>query len=126
MICGSANYGGSNGSQRPLVEVTRLQTAAFSTGIAGRIGSYLSFLVGSLWHGLRGPVPDVVVTLTTPPLLSLVGMAIQQLRGARHVIWEMDVYPDIAVDLGVIKRNSFFGSGLWLGSLTCHGIERIG
>jgi len=34
-------------------------------------------------------------------------MAVQQLRGSRHVIWEMDVYPDIAVDLGAIKRNGF-------------------
>lgn len=126
VICGSANYGGSNGAQRPNVAVTRLATPPFSKGIAGRLISYLSFLFGSLWHGLRGPAPDVVVTLTTPPLLSLVGMAIQRLRGARHVIWEMDVYPDVAVDLGVIKRKSLPDRVFsWLADLPRHRADRV-
>jgi len=43
--------------------------------------------------------------MTTPPLLSLTGNLMRALHGSRHVIWEMDVYPDVAVDLGV------FGSG---------------
>jgi len=105
VICGSAPYGGSNGSPHPLVGVTRVATSSYAGNPAGRIASYLTFLIGALWHGIRCPAPDVVVTLTTPPLISLVGLAIQKLRGARHVIWEMDVYPDIAVDLGVLERN---------------------
>ena len=44
----------------------------------------------------------MVLTLTTPPLLSLTGTLAKLLRGSRHIIWEMDVYPDIAVALGVI------------------------
>lgn len=118
VICGSANYGGSNSAPCPKVSICRLPTAAFSRSVAGRLGSYLSFIAGSLWYGLSRPAPDIVVTLTTPPLLSLVGMAIQKLRGARHVIWEMDVYPDIAVDLGVLKRNGLFARAFaWLADL---------
>jgi glycosyltransferase involved in cell wall biosynthesis len=30
----------------------------------------------------------------------------KHLRGSRHWIWEMDVYPDVAVELGWIKRGS--------------------
>jgi glycosyltransferase involved in cell wall biosynthesis len=52
------------------------------------------------------PRPDIVVTLTTPPLLSLVGALIKNLRGCRHFIWEMDVYPDIALDLKVMRQAS--------------------
>jgi glycosyltransferase involved in cell wall biosynthesis len=126
IICGSANYGGSNSAPRPHVGIIRLTNARFSNGIAGRLGSYLSFLAGALWHGLRGKRPDIVVTLTTPPLLSLVGMVIQVVRGARHVIWEMDVYPDIAVDLGVIQPNSLpariFG---WLADLPRRHADRV-
>jgi colanic acid biosynthesis glycosyl transferase WcaI len=126
IICGSANYGGSNSAPRPPVGITRLTNARFSNGIAGRLGSYLSFLAGALWHGLCGKRPDIVVTLTTPPLLSLVGMVIQAMRGARHVIWEMDIYPDIALDLGVIQPNSvparIFG---WLADLPRRRADRI-
>jgi glycosyltransferase involved in cell wall biosynthesis len=118
VICGSATYGESNSTPCPDVHVYRLPTAAFPNSLPGRFASYLTFLVGAVWCGLRCPAPDVVVTLTTPPLLSLVGLAIQKLRGARHVIWEMDVYPDIAVDLGMLKRGGLsakvFG---WLADL---------
>jgi glycosyltransferase involved in cell wall biosynthesis len=44
--------------------------------------------------------------MTTPPLLSLTGNLMQALHKSRHVIWEMDVYPDVAVDLGVFRQGS--------------------
>ena len=46
------------------------------------------------------------MTLTTPPLLSLIGTYLKKVRGSNHFIWEMDVYPDIAVDLNVLDENS--------------------
>ena len=47
-----------------------------------------------------------MVTLTTPPLISLLGTLLKTVRGSQHFIWEMDVYPDIAVDLKVLKQES--------------------
>ncbi len=126
VICGSANYGGQNSSPRPNVGITRLSNTGWPTRIAGRVGSYLSFLCGSLWRGVRHGRPDVVVTLTTPPLLSLVGLAIQRLRGARHIIWEMDVYPDVAVELGVLRPNGFFTRIFgWLSDLPRRKADRV-
>ena len=57
-------------------------------------------------RGVRGPKPALVLTLTTPPLISLLGTFLKSLRGSRHFIWEMDLYPDIAVDLNVLKPRS--------------------
>jgi len=54
---------------------------------------------------LMGETAEVVVTMTTPPLLGLVGWAAQAARGSKHVIWEMDVYPDVAVGLGTFKKG---------------------
>jgi putative colanic acid biosynthesis glycosyltransferase WcaI len=71
-----------------------------------RIASYATFLSGAAVRSLRGPAPDVILTLTTPPLLGLVGMLAKRLRGARHFIWEMDLYPDIAEDLNVLRPHS--------------------
>ena len=56
--------------------------------------------------GFRVGRPDTVVTLTTPPLTSVFGRVLKLSRGCRHFIWEMDVYPDIAVDLGALKPRS--------------------
>jgi len=44
--------------------------------------------------------------MTTPPLLGVLGRMAQMLHGSRHVIWEMDLYPDVAVELGVLRRGS--------------------
>src|SRR4029077_10910077 len=57
-------------------------------------------------QGIRGPKAALVVTLTTPPLISLLGTLLKNFRGSRHFIWEMDVYPDIAVCLNVLKSRS--------------------
>jgi glycosyltransferase involved in cell wall biosynthesis len=56
-------------------------------------------------RGITAPRPDVVVTLTTPPLLPLIGTLIKWLRGSKHFLWEMDLYPDVAVDVNYIRRG---------------------
>jgi colanic acid biosynthesis glycosyl transferase WcaI len=88
------------------VRVLRVAATRFTRSRAGRLLSYASFYVGALWYGLWAPRMDVVVTLTTPPLLCLVGTLLHKLRGARHIIWEMDVYPDIAEAVGVLRPGS--------------------
>jgi glycosyltransferase involved in cell wall biosynthesis len=111
-ICGRGGYAGENGGELPGVSIVRTWALPFGHGAAARVLSYLSYLCGAIWHGLRGPRPDVVVTLTTPPVLSLVGWLVRAARGGRHYIWEMDVYPDIAVELGVLRAGAWWTRGL--------------
>jgi colanic acid biosynthesis glycosyl transferase WcaI len=106
VLCGMPDYGAVDASPAPLVTILRCGPARFSRGKMRRVVSYASFLGGAAWKAFRAPRADVVVTLTTPPLVSLLGTALKAMRGSRHYIWEMDVYPDIAVDLGVLKRGS--------------------
>jgi colanic acid biosynthesis glycosyl transferase WcaI len=126
IICGSSSYGATMNAPKPRVTIKRLRNARFSRKFGGRLGSYLSFLGGALWHGMRSNRPDIVLTLTTPPLVSLIGLMIQKFRGAKHIIWEMDVYPDVAVDLGVLKANGapakLFG---WLADVPRHHADSI-
>lgn len=77
-----------------------------------RLFGYLSFHARAHWLALRLPKPDVVISLTTPPLISLAGVWMRWLRGCAFVYWVMDVYPDIAVRAGVLRR---FGParGIW-------------
>ncbi len=105
-ICGSSSYAAEMlDAELPGIEVRRMPVFKFMRGGIGRLICYLSFLISTLWAGLTGKSPDLVLTLTTPPLLSLVGTIMKCLRGCSHWIWEMDVYPDVAVELGWIAQG---------------------
>ena len=106
VLCGKSVYGAVDSASPPPVKIVQSGDVAFSRGRFGRILSYASFFAGAMVQGVRGARPTLVVTLTTPPLVSLLGTLLKSLRGSQHFIWEMDVYPDIAVDLNVLKRGS--------------------
>ena len=78
--------------------------------VAGRLADYLSFYIGATWTLLRQPRHDIVMALTTPPLIGLVALLVARLRRMRLVALVQDVYPDIAVALGTLKAK---------GLLTC-------
>ena len=102
---GYALAGQTAEEQPPAVRMIRVKSLKFARGNFGRVLSYASFYLTAAWRALTLPKQDVVLTLTTPPLLSLLGNAVKLLRGSRHFIWEMDVYPDIAVALGTFRAG---------------------
>jgi len=104
-ISADGGYAISAAGDPPPVEIHRVKALPFVRGKVGRVLSYLSFFLSAAVRGLTLPRPDLVLTLTTPPLLSLLGTLISTLRGSRHFIWEMDVYPDVAIDLNYFKRG---------------------
>jgi putative colanic acid biosynthesis glycosyltransferase WcaI len=85
---------------------------AWSTGfgkrtVAGRISDYLSFYLGASWKLLTMPRHDIVMALTTPPLIGLAALLIGRLRGMRVITLVQDVYPEIAVALGTLRAGSW-------------------
>lgn len=106
VICGSSQYATSSDSIVPAVSVHRIHPLRFGRSRWTRLTSYATFVAGAAVRSIHGPTPDVVLTLTTPPLLSVVGTLLKLLRGTRHIIWEMDLYPDIAIQLGILHPNS--------------------
>jgi putative colanic acid biosynthesis glycosyltransferase WcaI len=107
VVCGRSPYVQTRQTEMASVQVLRAPVLPFRKGISARVLSYFSYLLLALWHSFRQARPDIVVTLTTPPLLSVIGALAKRLRGCRHIIWEMDVYPDVAVDLGVLRPDSW-------------------
>jgi glycosyltransferase involved in cell wall biosynthesis len=83
------------------IRIARVRTAAFSQNKMRKLISYATFYAGAIWRALSIARPDVVVTLTAPPGLAWIGWLAQQVRGCRHVAWEMDLYPDIAIALDI-------------------------
>jgi len=68
------------------VEIIRVWDTGCERGaIGGRMLSYLTFLGAALLRGLFLRRPEVVVTLTTPPLVSVLGGMLALLWRARFV-----------------------------------------
>ena len=106
VICSPKLYGRPDTGMSPRVNIMHAGDEAFSRSVWGRIRSYGCFFIETAITSFMHRRADVVLTLTTPPLISLIGTLLKSLRGSRHFIWEMDLYPDIAVDLKVLKRSS--------------------
>ena len=105
VLCGASDYGAVDASCPPRVQIVRFGNVGFSRGNTSRIFSYASFFAAATIRGIREK-PDIILTLTTPPLICLLGTVLKRLRGSRHFIWEMDLYPEIAVDLNVLGPRS--------------------
>jgi glycosyltransferase involved in cell wall biosynthesis len=88
------------------VVIHRVGASSFGRGsTVRRMADYLSFHVGALVRALSLPRPDVVVTLTTPPLIAIIGLMLRLLRGSSHVYWSMDLHPDASVALGRMSHR---------------------
>jgi len=74
--------------------------------LAGRLSGYGQFLARALWALRQLPRPDVVVALTTPPLVGALGLAASRLFAARLVLWVQDVYPDLLAAMGLSRVGS--------------------
>lgn len=69
---------------------------------------------------------DIVMALTTPPLIGMVALLVGRLRRMRVIMLVQDVYPDIAVALGALKRGSVGTTALeWMNTQTLKQSDRI-
>lgn len=109
-VAGSAAYvPGAGGRRAPHerwagVRVRRLATLGPGRSLVARACSYAGFLCAALLYLLRVRPGDVVLTLSTPPFLALVGLLARR-RGARFVYKVEDLYPDVAVALGTLRAG---------------------
>lgn len=96
------------------VRVHRVPSTQFGrAALLGRSIDYFSFY-RSVWRCLVGIARrgDILVAKTDPPLVSIVAMAAARRNGAGLVNWLQDVYPELAVRLGVPFIRGPVASGL--------------
>jgi colanic acid biosynthesis glycosyl transferase WcaI len=89
------------------VLIHRVATLGYGkkSGTKGRMLDYLSFHLMALLRCVRLPAPDVVVTLTSPLLVGVVGWLMAVLKRTKHIHWCMDLFPDTGVLFGMVKEN---------------------
>lgn len=98
------------------VQVHRLWTTGFGRGkMIGRAMDYVSFYFSVFFYLSRFlESGDRVVAKTDPPLVSIPVGAAARLRGARLVNWLQDLFPEVAVELGVQIPSVIVSTLTWL------------
>lgn len=85
------------------VRVHRVWTSRFGRGaLAGRAIDYLTFYLSTLWRLVRlVDRSTILVAKTDPPMISVVAALAARATGARLVNWTQDLFPEVAVAVGM-------------------------
>lgn len=71
-----------------------------------RAANFASFLANCALRLSLSPRFDVVVALTSPPLISFLGAVFARVKGGKFFFWIMDLNPDEAIAAGWLKPDS--------------------
>ena len=95
------------------IQIIRLSTLGLGKkGRARRALDFASFSLSCVLRLALLPRFDVVIALTSPPLISWLGSMFVRLKGGRLVFWVMDLNPDEAIAAGWLKQDSLAARGL--------------
>ena len=125
VLCASARYlsGALESPKQEVhngVSIRRVPTTSFGRGShLGRILDYASFYLQVLVALFSGRRYDLVVGLTTPPLLGVACALARAVRGQRYAIWSMDLHPDAEEAVGMVRPGSLL-------SRLLHGLNNYG
>ena len=89
------------------IKIRRISYASFGKGAwISRALNFASFHLNLAWKLLWMPRQDVVVALTSPPLVSVTAALFCTLKGSHFVYWVMDMNPDEALAAGWLRKGS--------------------
>lgn len=109
------------------VRVARVWSTQFdrSSGMAGRAVNYATYLASSVVGAVRAGPPDVVLALTDPPPVGLIGLGTARLRGVPFVLVSKDVFPEVAVVLGHLSSRAVIGALRRVSQALFRGADRV-
>ena len=94
--------------ERQSLRIIRIGATGFGRAtFAGKLVDYLTFYLTVAFRlAVMRPKPDRIVALTTPPYLSILARLVSAIRKADHAHWIMDLYPDVMVAHGMLRKPS--------------------
>lgn len=109
------------------VQIYRVASTSFGKGAKWRRAvDFGSFMVACCLRLVTLPRQDLVLALTTPPLISFIGSLIAWFWRARFCYWVMDFNPDEAIAAGWLRPNSPAARVLdWLSRFSLNRADRI-
>src|SRR6185369_8924712 len=92
------------------VDIIRLGMLGLGKGSRWRrAADFASFFSNCLLRTLLLPRADLVIALTSPPLISALGAFLVRVKGGKFVFWVMDLNPDEAIAAGWLRQDSRAG-----------------
>ncbi|MBM4375819.1 MAG: glycosyltransferase family 4 protein [Deltaproteobacteria bacterium] len=108
------------------VEVLRPWATSLGKGsIARRLLDYGTFGASALAEVVRVARPDVMIALTTPPMIAAGAAVVAKARGIPLVPWVQDVYPEVAVAFGVLQETTMAARALAAVGRASHRAARL-
>lgn len=97
------------------VKVLRARTiAGLHRSFVWRVISFFSFMVTSVWAGLRAGPMDLVMGTSPPIFQAFSAWLIAALRRKPLLLEVRDLWPEFAIDMGVLKNPILIGLSRWL------------
>ncbi len=93
---------------------TYLYVPQNKTSLFGRLLNYLSFNILSTLAGLVTGEQDVILVPSPPLTIGLTGWLLSVVKRAPFIYNVQDIYPDIAIRLGVLKNRYIIAVFRWL------------
>ena len=119
VICSRNRYDAGGGNPLPIkeqidgVEIHRCWGPNFGKrSLPGRVLDMSSFCLIAGGKLLFAPRVDTVLFLTNPPFFSILGTWLQKIKKERFVYVLMDIYPDIAIQGGVLREEGWAARAL--------------
>jgi colanic acid biosynthesis glycosyl transferase WcaI len=101
------------------VVIERLRhTGLGKTAVWRRLMDFGTFNLALLWRliWMKRNAAEVVLGMTSPPLVSFLGALAARWKGWRFCYWTMDLQPELAIEAGLVKK----------GSLAAKTLEKMG
>jgi len=99
---------------------------AYNVSFVGRAWAYASFTLSSLWAGLTAaPRPDVVLATSPPLTVGVTAWLLRLLTGAGYVFEVRDLWPESAIDSGVLRHPVMKAVGYALEWLSYRGASWV-
>ena len=127
VLAGRPSYNPEAGAFRPTgPHVMRAWSTSFPRELlVGRLVNYASYLTTSAFRALTLPVPDVVIAMTDPPIIGIVGLLAARFHGVPFVYVCNDIFPDVAVALGRMRNPVTINAWRRLNRTLRNGADRI-
>jgi colanic acid biosynthesis glycosyl transferase WcaI len=111
------------------VKIKRIRNTGFGKKtITGRLTDFASFnaLLFLRLLFLRRRSYDIIMGMTSPPLISYFGIIISRIKKIKFFYWTMDLQPELAIASGLIRKSSIAAKSLsYIGNYTIKRSQKI-
>jgi colanic acid biosynthesis glycosyl transferase WcaI len=79
------------------IKILRTYSTTLPRGkVIYRFINYVSYVLCSFFGGVGIKKPDIIVSLTDPPIIGLIGLFYARIYKAKFVFWCQDIFPEVA------------------------------